>query len=243
LNFKVDTHTHSIASGHAYSSIEEITIAAKSNGIEMFVLADHGSSMIGAPSIIYFRNLAVISRIINDIRVLAGVESNIINYDGVIDIDVKTCKRLDFIIASFHNICIEPSTIEEHTNAAIKAISNPYIDVIGHPGNPEFQMDIERFVLACKEFGKPVEINNHSFTARKGSGSNCLEILKLCKKHNVEMVFGSDAHLSFDVGVFNKIKEMLKSVDIPDELLLCRSKDSMGKYLIKRTERISKLTC
>lgn len=240
MNFVVDTHTHSIASGHAYSTLEEMTKAARDKGLKMLILTDHGSSMIGAPEIIYFRNLHTISRKINEIDVLAGVEANVIDYNGNIDIDLKTCKRLDFIIASFHNLCIKPDNVETHTKAAIKAISNPYIDVIGHPGNPEYQLNLEEFVLGCKKYNKPIEINNHSFTARKGSSGNCHEILKLCKNHGVKIVCGSDAHFSEDVGASDKINNMFKEIEFPEELLLCIDSNSMNDYLQSRADRIKK---
>ncbi|MEN8904407.1 MAG: phosphatase [Clostridiales bacterium] len=240
MNFKVDAHTHTIASGHGYSSIEEMTIAAKKKNFEIIVIADHASSIPGAPNDIYFRNLHLVSRKINDVRVLAGVEANIIDYKGNIDINEKVSKKLDYVIASFHDICIKPSSVAEHTEAVINALKNPYIDVIGHPGNPRFQIDIEKFVLACKEYEKPVEMNNHSFKARPGSENNCLEILKLCKKHEVEIVCSSDAHFSADVGNFNKLIEMINDVDIDSNLLLCFSKNSMENYLSKRNKRIKK---
>lgn len=38
MKFVVDTHTHTIASGHAYSTVQEMAKEASANGIEMLQL-------------------------------------------------------------------------------------------------------------------------------------------------------------------------------------------------------------
>ncbi len=49
MKIVVDSHTHSVASGHAYSTVQEMAREAPTNGIEMFALTDHGPAMKGAP--------------------------------------------------------------------------------------------------------------------------------------------------------------------------------------------------
>ena len=38
----LDVHTHTIASGHAYSSLQEMTLAAKEKGLEILGITEHG---------------------------------------------------------------------------------------------------------------------------------------------------------------------------------------------------------
>ena len=85
---------------------------------------------------------------------------------------------------------------------------------------------------------KPIEINNHSFIARKGSQENCLELLKLCKKHKVNIVCGSDAHISFDVGNFSKIMDLIIESGIEEDLIMNTSMEKFERYLESRKERI-----
>jgi putative hydrolase len=238
LDLKVDTHTHSIMSGHAYSTIEEMAVGARKNGTEMFIVAEHGPVLEGAPSEIYFRNFRYLPAVINGVRVVKGCEANIIDFDGSIDIGERSIDRLEYIVASFHGICIKPSTVENHMKAVINLMKNPYVDVIGHPGNGSFPLDYERFVLAAKEYGKPVEINNHSFLVRRGSKENCAEIMKLCKKHQVPIVCASDAHFSAMVGVMTTVQKLISEVKMPEELVLSSSLERMEKYLELRKKRI-----
>ena len=243
MRFVVDTHTHTIASGHAYSTVQEMAREAASKGIEMFAITDHGPAMKGAPYLYHFANLRIIPETLFGIRVLKGVEANIIDYSGNLDMPDGYLKRLDFVIASFHDVCIEPSSVEENTQAMVNVLKNPYVDAIGHPGNKMFQVDIEEVVKAACENGKFIEINNSSFLVRSGCEENCKEFAVECKKQGVRIVCGSDAHISYDVGSFDRIYKLLEEVDMPEELIMNTSSDKFDEYLKKKKERKNRVNC
>jgi len=238
LKFVVDTHTHTIASGHAYSTVQEMAKEASANGIEMFAITDHGPAMKGAPYLYHFGNLRVIPEVLYGVRILKGVEANIIDYSGGLDMPEEYLRRLDFVLASFHDICIEPKTLEEHTEAVINVLKNPYVDAIAHPGNPQFPLDIEKVVRAAKENGKFIELNNRSFVTRKGSEENCKEFARECKKQGVRIVCGSDSHISFEVGRFDRVYKLLEEVDMPCELVMNTSVEKFDEYIKRKKERI-----
>ncbi len=214
---------------------------APGNGIEMFAVTDHGPAMGGAPHLYHFGNLKVIPEKLYGVRVLKGVEANIMDYEGNTDMPDGYLNRLDFALASFHDICIEPSTVENHTNALIRLLKNPYIDAVAHPGNPQFQVDIERVVKAAKENNKMLEINNHSFYVRTGSEANCREFARTCRDLGVRIVCGSDSHISFGVGRFENVYKILEEVNMPEELVLNASIERFDAYLLERRERIKRL--
>ena len=54
----MDTHTHTLASGHAYSTIRENVAAAARKGLELLAVTEHAPRMIGSSQLIYFQNLA-----------------------------------------------------------------------------------------------------------------------------------------------------------------------------------------
>ena len=238
MKIVVDTHTHTVSSGHAYSTVQEMAKEALVNEIEMFAVTDHGPDMKGAPSLYHFGNLRIIPDELYGVKIIKGVEANIIDYTGKTDMPDSYLKRLDFVIASFHDICILPSSVEEHTNALLEILKNPLIDAIAHPGNPQFQVDVESVVRAAKENNKLIEINNHSFFVRTGSEENCKEFALLCKKHGVRVVCGSDAHISFDVGKFDKVNRLFEEINMPEELVLNTSVDKFEEYLKQRKVRI-----
>ncbi len=240
MNIVVDTHTHTVSSGHAYSTVQENAKEAYTNGIRMINISDHGPAMKGAPFLYHFGNLEIIPDIFYGVRIVRGVELNITDYNGTVDLPERYLKKLELVLASFHDICIEPSTIENHTNAAIEILKNPYIDIFAHPGNPQFQIDIEKVVKAAKDYGKLIELNNHSFNVRKGSEDNCREIARMCKKYGVRVTTGTDSHISFNIGRFDNVLKILKEVEMPEELVVTTSVEKMENYLSERKKRIEK---
>jgi len=239
LKLVVDAHTHTISSGHAYSTVQENAREAVNKGIEMFVVTDHGPSLEGAPSLLHFANLKAIPDEIYGVRVAKGVEANIIDYSGNLDVPAEYLRRLDFVIASLHDICIKPATIEQHTNALIKVLENPYVDAVAHPGNPVFQVDIEKVVKAAAENMKLIEINNHSFDVRKGCEENCEEFARICCKMGVRMICSSDAHISFEVGSFDRIQRLFDKVKVPESLVLCTSVEKFEEYILQKKRRLN----
>ncbi|WP_432401969.1 phosphatase [Wukongibacter sp. M2B1] len=240
----LDTHTHTIVSGHAYSTIHDYISVAKAKGLELVAFTDHGPAMPGGPNIFHIGNQRVIPREIDGIEVLRGVEANIMDFDGNIDIPEAYLKRLDIVLASLHDVCIEPGTREENTRAFLKVMDNKYIDIIAHPGNPRFPIDIDEFVLGAKKTNKIIEINNSTFTnlSRSGSRDNCITIARKAKEHGVFVVAGSDAHISFDVGKFEKTIEVFKLVEMPKELIMNTSKEKLKGYLKAKGRKFEEKT-
>lgn len=238
MKIVVDSHTHTIASGHSYSTVQELAREADNNGVEAFAITDHGPQLKGASTLLHFWNLKVIPTEIYGVRVIKGAEANISDYTGKTDMPDDVLKKLEFVIASFHDIVITPATVEEHTSALESILANPYIDAIAHPGNPTFQVDIDRVVRAAAKYGKLIEINNSSFKIRKGCDANCLEFAKRCRKYDVRITCGSDAHISFDVGKMDNVSELLTEAGVPEELIIGSSRKLFEEYIKERNARI-----
>lgn len=224
LKATVDTHTHTLMSVHAYSTILENLEGAKARKLEGFAVTDHAPAM-GDTKDSYFSNLtASVPPRIDDVRILGGVELNIIDYDGTIDLGEKYLKNLELAIASAHTIPgMGPGTFEQHTKMYLGVAENPYVDIIGHCGQEAFCFDHEPVIKKFKECGKMLEINASSSKSRPGSDKNCVEIAKLCKKYEVPVVVSSDAHFYNRIGDFGASLELLDAIDFPEELLMNRS--------------------
>lgn len=234
MKLTVDLHTHTLASGHAYSTIQENVRHASENGMKMVAITDHGVALQGGPDILHFYNLKVVPRVMYGVEVLRGVEANIMDYDGSLDIEEKWLKRLDLVIASYHDICIAPASKEEHTRGLLAVMENEYVDIIGHPGNPMFEIDIERFVAKAKEKNKLIEINNSSlYTSRRGSEGNCLAIAMEAKRQGARIILGSDAHISFDVGNLAKAYALVEKAGVPEELIM-NTPEKIKAYLFEK---------
>lgn len=231
----LDTHTHTIASGHAYSTILENAREAFKKGLKLICMTDHGPQMPDSPHFWHFGNLKVLPSEIEGVEILKGVEANIIDTDGNLDLPREILDKLDIVIASLHDVCFEPKDVEKNTRAIINAIKNPYVDIIGHPGNPIFPIDVEKVLIAAKEYNTHIEINNSSFvSSRTGSDENCLLIAKKAKELGVKIAIGSDAHICFDVGRFDKALEIIEQAGIDENMILNTDVEKLKRYLMDK---------
>ena len=226
-----DTHCHTIASTHAYSTVVENVVAAKKKGLKAIAITDHAPAMPDAPHIWHFENLTTIPRKIDGITVLRGAEVNICDYDGGLDLSDAMLKSLDWVVASLHAPVCPPSTEENVTRTYLKIAENPYIDVIGHSGQEKFKYDYEKVIPYFKECGKIVELNEGSARVRRDSFENCIQIAKLCKKYNVPVVVNSDAHFASVVGEFTRTLDMLDEIDFPEELVINADIQRLYSYI------------
>jgi len=234
LKLVADTHTHTISSGHAYSTLQENAREAELRGIEAMAMTDHGPSMPGASTLLHFWNLGVIPQYINNVRIIKGAEANIIDYSGALDMPGELLSTLEFVNASFHDITITPGTVEENTNGLISALMSPFVDAVAHPGNPLFQVDIDKVVKTAAEYNKLIELNNGSFRSRKGCLNNCTEFVRKCKKYGARITCGSDAHICYDIGKFNVIQQIIEEAGMPEELIISTSLSRVEEYLQDR---------
>ncbi len=230
----IDLHTHTISSGHAYSSLEENVKGALRGQIKVLGMSDHASSLPGAPHDFHFFNLKIIPDYIEGVRVLKGIEANIIDYKGTIDVSEELLGKLDYVIASLHPPVLMPGTLEENTNTILKIMENPYVTILGHPDDGRYPIDYEAIVIKAKETNTLIEINNASLTpggTREYTRFHSKAILEFCKIHNTPVILGSDSHISYSIGNFSVCKTLLAEVDFPEELVVNNDINKLQKYI------------
>lgn len=115
----IDAHTHTVASGHAYSSLQEMVRAAADKGLEILGITEHGPSVPGTCPLVYFRNMFVVPRQMYGIRLLMGCEVNILDNQGNLDLNDEYLDRLDIAIAGIHGNCWQGETKEENTKGML----------------------------------------------------------------------------------------------------------------------------
>ena len=211
----LDAHTHTVASGHAYSSLQEMAKAAADMGLEVLGITEHGPSVPGTCPTLYFKNMFVVPRQMYGIRLLMGCEINILDTKGSLDLTDEQIGWLDIAIAGVHAAWYQAGTKEENTEGMINVIRNPRIHIISHPGDGSCELDFEPLVLAAKEAHTLLEVNNHS----------------LCKKYEVPTILGSDAHISFQIADYERLYPLLAETDFPDELIMNYWPDKFFDYL------------
>ena len=236
-SYVLDLHTHTVASGHAYCSLREMARAAADKGLELLGITEHAPQMPGTCHKYYFQNIKVVPRELYGIKLLLGSEVNILDAQGTVDLSERDLKSLDVIIASLHIPCMKPLSREENTQAYINAMKNPYINIIGHPDDGRYEIDYRALVQSAREYGKVLELNNHSLEpdcSRINAVENDTKMLKLCMEYQVPIVMSSDAHFDTLIGGFNNAVSLLSSLDFPEELVLNRSVDAIKGYINRK---------
>jgi len=219
----LDVHTHTIQSGHAYSSLQEMVQRASQIGLEILGITEHAPSIPGTVDPLYYKNIHVIPRDMYGVHLLIGSELNIMDTSGRLDLDESYWERMDIRIAGIHSLCYTHGTREENTAGVVAAINNPWVDIISHPGDGTAELEIEPLVKASRDAGTLLEINNSSLKPirqKVNARANNLEILRLCKKMDVPVILGSDAHISFSIADYSFIWPLLEETDFPSELIV-----------------------
>ena len=233
----LDLHTHTTASGHAYNSLYEMVHSASVRGLSLFGCSDHAPAMPGSCHSFHFINFKVLPRTLYGVRLMMGVELNIMDYDGTVDLEQSVLEPLDYAIASLHQPCIHSGTALQNTSAYLGALKNPLSHIIGHPDDGRYEIDYPALVQGAKEHGKVLELNNHSLEPscfRQGAKENDTEMLKLCMKYQVPVVMSSDAHFDSAINEFESARSLLEELNFPEELVLNRSADALKPFVNRK---------
>lgn len=240
MNYPIDVHTHTLASGHAYSTLMENARYASDAGIKFLGTTDHGPAMPHAPHPWHFANQRVLPRKLFGVTMLYGCEANIIDYEGSLDLPMELQEKMDIIIASLHHPVMETDQDKSlNTSAFLNVMDNPNVHILGHSGNPKFPINEEDIVKKAKEKDILIEINNSSFVGvRAGSKEVCRRIALLCKDYGVRVIMNSDAHFCHSIGRFDEAIKLLKDINMPEKLIINSSEEAFLDFLRSKGKNI-----
>lgn len=247
ITLLTDTHTHTLASGHAYSTLEENLKAAKEGGLELLAITDHFSEHFvpntNFASYGFFLNKKALPKEVDGVRLLFGAEVDIVDMEGRLfgyhlyspykrdgifpTYEEAILNKLDFLIASVHyKEFTANTTVAEKTELYIKALEHEKVKVLGHIGRSDLKIEIDEVVKAAKSANKMIEINEASFAYGEHIANRCKQIALSCAKHGTKVTVSSDAHSSFFIGKFPKVQALFDEINFPIELIASRDKTS-----------------
>lgn len=215
-----DIHTHTTFS-HGKGSIEDNVKAAMNRGLKTLGISDHGPGHVTYG--LKRSNISVMRDEINrlkplypDLEILLGVEANIINTSGKLDVTIEEINQFDYILAGYHYgvfgqqpgkalITHSNNYILYHklgrvskkqrrinTEMTVKALYENNIKLLTHPGD-KGSFDIDEIAKACGKTNTLMEIS---------TWHECLTVedIKIAAKYDVEFVISSDAHSPKRIG-------------------------------------------
>jgi len=241
IKIEGDLHTHTISSGHAYSTLDEMVKAAARKDLKLIAITDHGPNLPGGPHEYYFGNLKVIPDNLYGIRVLKGVEANILD-NGELDLEDSKLEKLEFVAAGIHaDTGHNLQTKSDFTEATVKTMNNPLVNMITHPANIKYPLDFKKVVRAASKNDVIIEINASSFSENKigkrGDIEKSLELCRLAKKYGVYLSLNSDAHFHTEVGDISNLNYIIKKANLREKDIINTSKERILKFLSSNSSR------
>lgn len=240
---KADLHTHTVASGHAFSTVTELAQAAAGTGIELIAVTDHGPSVPQGAHPWYFWNLKVVPSVLDGVRVLKGCEANPSEEsENGIDLPDEILRFLDFVAVGFHPLTgFDGRDVKRNTEALVRVISNPFVDQITHPGNGhEFPVDVDVVVSAAVAHDVILELNDHSFapTSSRSKGADFERAFaEAARDGGARIAIGSDAHYALHVGRFDAALAVADELGIAEDRLVNRDAASVLEFLLGKRQR------
>ncbi|MEZ4485626.1 MAG: phosphatase [Syntrophotaleaceae bacterium] len=229
---ETDLHVHTVASGHAYSPASTRLPPGAACANCAWSVDRSRPRLPGGPHLYHFKALRFIPRQIQGVRILRGVEANILG-DGRLDLEDAQLEQLELVLAGFHPACgYCGHTRADHTRAVMSIMNKPQVKVICHPGNPEFPLDYQAIARHAAATGTALEINNSSFAiSRAGSADNCRRLARYCAEYGAPVSLGSDAHIAQGVGELDRALAEARAAGIQPEQIVNLSLDSTLAFL------------
>ncbi len=243
MRLLADLHTHTVASGHAYSTLTENAMAARARGIELIAVTDHGPTVPQGAHPWYFWNLKAAPSVLDGVRILKGCEANpSLESENGIDLPDELLRLMDFVAVGFHPLTgFDERDVVKNTEALLRVIANPYVDQITHPGNDhEFPLNLDVVVEAAVRHGVILELNDHSFAATSSRSTSCLrerEFAEASFAAGAPLAIGSDAHYALLVGRFESACGVAEAIGITPDRLVNRDAASVLEFLEAKRER------
>lgn len=243
-SIKVDAHTHTIFSWHAYGTVAENVAAAAKKGLTGLGIADHFGypyqpEKDGLPDWTFIGSVKSLPKVIDGVRIFASVEIDIVDFEGHLCCWDRVHKGTgkpatevylptrDYVVASLHTFDgYKDGTPTQYTEMYSGALRNPYVKILAHPCRPSVEFDMDEIVKVAKAEGKMLEINNLTHTDTPRAIERCRQLAIKCAEEGTKIVVDSDGHCPWHIGRFDMALETLESIHFPEELIANRSLES-----------------
>lgn len=193
-----DLHMHTTFSD-GQNTMEEMVQKALTIGHHYIAFTDH-AGILPVESLsteekfaLYFAEIEKIQVQYPQIRILKGVETNILQ-NGELDLEEKYLQKMEIVIGSIHHFFSFEDQIK-NTRRYLKALDNPYLNILGHPttrrsGTKEaLVLDYQEVFEKAKSKNVALELN-----VTPDRMDLPIELLKLAKKIGNKIVMNTDSH-------------------------------------------------
>ncbi len=240
-DIKGDFHMHTNWSD-GINPLEEVVEYAHKLGYEYIVIGDHSQSARVANGLTperymeQWKLIEKLNRVYNPkgLYILKGCEVDILP-DGNLDLPDEVLEGFDFVVASIHSRFNQDNTLR-----ILRAMENPYVNLIGHPtgkayGQREgYPLDMEKVMDVAKETGTALEINTFRIDLSP-------ENIRRCVERGVMMAVVTDAHSVTHLPYIRVGVGIARRGWAPPELILnTRDLKGIRDFVLQKRKRLAK---
>jgi len=181
----------------------------------------------------HFSALRFLPRMMEGVRILRGVEANLVNEKGGMDLPGEILSRLDYAMVGFHEGCgLRASNPKKNTRTLVAAMETGKVRVITHPENAAFPVDVPAVVRAARDLSVAIEVNNSSFNqSRSGSYVSSSEFAAEAARAGAPICLSSDAHVACQIGQVDDAWKVASAAGVQPDQVVNRTLEGLLRFL------------
>ncbi|KMQ50115.1 putative hydrolase [Chitinispirillum alkaliphilum] len=229
-----DLHVHSLFSKCGLHTFLELIEQAHKLGMKGIAITDHGPALGGRLNSPFFERFC---SPYSDLKLLKGIECNVLNSEGEIDVPRDLLKFLDVVLLGIHPNIKPGENLGDCTDMLIAAMEkNPCIDIITHPNDPAYKVDYQSLAREAKKHGIAVELNNSKLMYNRSSAEDVTKLIEACRDAGCYMAVNSDTHAIHELGCDDHVRGLLREANFRGELIVNRTEQSTLEFVNGRIE-------
>lgn len=231
----VDLHAHSSFSLCGLHSVIEMLTYGRERGMTALAITDHGPALKGRVSTTFFDRL---HDPVPGIRLLKGMECNIVDDTGAIDMPPRLLPHCDVVLVGLHPNCERGLGPEKNTDLVVRALDrNPGVDIVTHPNSAEYPLDFDRLAAEAARRNVALEVNNSKTLLQRVDDHTTVALIRACIRHTCPIAVCSDAHALQELGDDSAVVPLLERESFPSALQVNRDAAGALKWVASRRER------
>ena len=226
---QVDLHVHSLFSACGLHTFLELLEYGRRIGLKAMAITDHGLAVGGRLTSVFFERFKPPYA---DIKLYKGIEHNILDENGTIDVSWQFMPFIDILLLGVHPNLAPCRSKEYYTDMVIAALGkNPFIDILSHPNDPMYPLDYRKLAQKAKKAGMALELNNSKLLYCRSTAGDTLDLIHACKEAGCLLAVNSDTHALQELGRDEAVRPLLEKAKFPEELIINRNADAAEKFI------------
>jgi putative hydrolase len=176
---------------------------------------------------------------IDGVRIYKGIELNVLDARGTVDMPMALADRMDYIAVGLHpwRTLLANQGASANTDALLTALHrHPFIDAVVHPTQRTHPLEFGRLLPYMAAHGITFEVNETNLATGKSDLEQTAEILAQAVALGVPVATNSDAHVSHELAADEHIQRVFEIVGLDPALAINAGAERLERHLARRRQ-------